>query len=247
MKRPFTVSSAFAAFSISLTFLVVPFAGMAQDDGPGRIQVRLVTVKPDGVAGFEAAVKEVAATQQAAGRPFFHVYQRVRGDLDGYTIITVDGAYQNLPPAPLDAAVIDRLQHNEDSTTLISLAVFPELGIDSGSLEPSAEFLRVRVRTVAPADADAYFAWHRDELTPALREAGLTDLRSGRVTLGGNTNTFVRYTYTDDLAGGVSGLDIPGTVGQREFDRIIAREAELLTVSEDYVYRYREDLSFTAQ
>jgi len=224
-----------------------PMIASAQEDEPGRIQVRLVNVKSGGAAGWESAIGDAAGVLQAAGMPFLHVYQRIRGDTPGYTIITADGAYTDLPPVELDSGVIDRLQNNGNGSTVVSLAVLAELGIDSGSLEPSAPFLYVRVRTVAPGNADAYIAWHRDELTPALREAGLPDLRTGRVTIGGNTNTFVRYAFTDDVTGGVNGLDIPGTVGQREFDRIIAREAELLSTSEDYVYRFREDLSFTAE
>ena len=227
--------------------LLMPLTLISQEEGPGRWTVRIVTVKPDSAAGFEAALKDVAAIQEEAGRLLFHVYERVRGGLDSYAIITQDGAYVDLPAAPLGSELVDRLVHSEDNTTLLSLAFYGELGINSGSLHPPGEYMRVRVRRVPPANADAYFAWHRDELTPALREAGLNDLRAGRVMLGGDTNTFVRYTYSDSLAGGAAGLDIPGTVGQREFDRIIARERALLSSSEDLVYRFREDLSFTSE
>lgn len=247
MKNLNSVSRVFSLGCLVGGLLVTPLTGWAQDNGPGRIQVRLVSVKSDGVAGWVSAIKEVAAAQEAAGRPFFHVYQNVRGDQPSFSIITLDGAYVDLPPASLDAGVIDRLQQNGNGNTLLSLAVFPELSIEGDSLEPPGEFMRVRVRGVSPRNADAYFAWHRDELTPALREAGLSDMRAGRVTLGGNTNTFVRYTYSDSVAGGGGALDIPGTVGQREFERIIEREANLLSVSEDYVYRFRADLSFTSE
>ena len=227
--------------------LLVPSALPAQESGPGRWLLRIVTVKPDSAAEFEAALKDVAAIQEEAGRLVFHVYERVRGNAGTYTIITQDGAFVDLPPAPLDPELVDRLVHAEDHTTLLSVGFYTDLGIAGESLHPPGEYMRVRIRTVSPANADDYFAWHRDQLTPALREAGMNDLRSGRVMLGGNNNTFFRYAYSDSIGGEVPGLDIPGTVGQREFDRIIARENALLSNSEDYVLRFREDLSFTSQ
>ena len=229
------------------SFLLTPLMVSAQDAQPTRWTIRIVTVKPDSAAEFEAALKDVAAIQQEAGRLLFHVYERVRGDLDTYSIITQDTAFVDQPPATLDPELVDRLAHAEDHTTLLSVGFYGELGITGDSVHPPGEYMRVRIRTVPPANADDYFAWHRDRLTPALREAGLNDLRSGRVMLGGNNNTFFRYTYSDDLGGGPDGLDIPGTVGQREFDQIIVRESELLSNSEDYVLRFREDLSFTSQ
>jgi hypothetical protein len=230
---------------IAGALLLAPLTLWAQVDGPGRITARLVDVKGDSVAAFEAAIADVAEAQRAGGRPFFHVYERLRGDLPTFTIIASDGAYNELAPVELNDGLVDRLQHSTNGSTLVSLAIFPELGIQPASLEPSGEFMTVRVRTVAPSNRQAYFDWHRDELTPALREAGVTDLRSGRITLGGNTNTFVRFGFADQIVGG--GPDIAGTIGQQRLDRILAREASLLVSSEDFVYRFREDLSFTAE
>jgi hypothetical protein len=224
--------------------LVVPLAVSAQDDGPGRITVRLVDVKGDSVAEFEAAIAEVAKAQQAGGRPFFHVYERLRGDLPAFSIITADGAYTDLPPIELDSGLVARLQHSTNGSTLLSIAVYPEHGISSGSLAPTGEFMQVRVRTVAPSNRQAYHDWTADELVPALRDGGITDYRGGRITLGGNTNTFVRFTFTNAIVGG--GPNVAEAIGQQRFDRILAREASLLVGSEDLVYRVRSDLSFTA-
>ena len=117
-------------------------------------------------------------------------------------------------------------------------------GQDLLAMKPR-EFMRVRVRTTSPSNRQAYFEWHRDELTPALREGGITDLRSGRIIMGGNSNTFVRYTFANEFP--AQGPDVAAAVGEREFERIISREPDLLVSSEDYVYRYRPELSFTAE
>jgi hypothetical protein len=224
--------------------LLAPLALFAQDEGPGRILVRIVDVKGDGVAAFEAAIADVAEAQRAAGRPYFHVYERLRGDVPGFTVITADGAYTELPPLELDDGLVDRIQHATNGSTLLSIAIFPALSIDANSLAPTGEFLTVRLRTVAPSNRQAYVDWQRDELVPALRDAGTTDHRAGRITLGGNTNTFVRYSFTDAMVGG---QNIGAAIGQERWDRILTREAALLVASEDLVYRFREDLSFTGE
>lgn len=160
--------------------------------------------------------------------------------------MTLDTAYNELPPAQPGPGWLDRIEHSINGSTLLTLEIDPALGIQSDSAPaPGGEFMTARVRTVSPSNRQAYFDWQANELAPALRRAGLKDLRSGRIIAGGNTNTFVRYSYSDSYPGD-GGIDIPGTAGQREFDRIIGRESALLVTSEDIIYRFREDLSFTA-
>ncbi len=230
------------ATSLGLLFLA-PTALWAQDEGPVRINVRLIDVKADAVAQFEATIADRAEVMQAAGRPFFHVYERLRGpDLPGYTLITLDGDYNELPPVAADPAWVDRISHSTNDSTLLTVEMYPALSINAGTA-PSGEFLRVRVRTTSPSTRQAYFDWIEDELTPALREGGITDLRSGRVIMGGNSNTFVRYSFANEFP--AQGPDIAAAVGEREFERILSLEPDLLVSSEDYVYRFRDDLSFT--
>ena len=229
--------------SLGLLFLA-PITLWAQDEDPVRISVRLIDVKADSVAQFEAAIADRAEVVQAAGHPFFHVFQRLRGlDLPGYTLITLDGAYNELPSIAADPAWGNRISHSTNDSTLLTVEIYPALSIDAGTA-PSGEFLRVRVRTTSPSNRQAYFAWIEDELAPALREGGITDLRSGRIIMGGNPNTFVRFSFANEFP--AQGPDIAAAVGEREFARIIDREPGLLVSSEDYVYRFRDDLSFTA-
>lgn len=219
---------------------------MAQEE-PGRISVRLIDVKSDAIAQFEATIADGAKAFEDAGHPAFHVYERIRGEgLPGYTVITLDGAFNDLPPVDVGPAWLDRISHSTNGSSLFTAEMSPELSIASPSgLAPSGEFMTVRVRTVSPANRQAYFDWHANELTPALRQAGLTDMRSGRVIAGGNVNTFIRYSYADSWP--AQGLDIAGTVGEREFERIIDRESGLLATAEDIIYQFRGDLSFTAE
>jgi len=232
-----------------LLFVTAPATLWAQDDeGPAQINIRLVDVKPGSNAEWQAAIAEVAAASEAAGWLFYHVYQRLRGpNLPTYSIITPGGATNDLPPRDIDQSVFDRLGHSQNGNALMTVLFYPELGISTGSVAPSGEFMSVRVRTVSPSNRQAYFDWHANELTPAAREGGVTDLRSGRVAVGGNTNTFVRFYYGDTpQSAPAGGGNIGQSMNQRDFQRMIANEASLIVADEMYLYRFREDLSFTA-
>jgi hypothetical protein len=227
------------------TLMAMPLVLSAQQGGgPARITYRIVDVKAGYAADFAAVVGEISEIARAAGRPFFHVFERVRGAMPVFVIISPDAEYADLAPLELTPGLISRIQNSQNGSTLLSLAVYGNLGIAPGSVEPSGDFMRVRVRTVSPGNAQAYMDWQGDQMTPALREGGLTDVRIGRVTLGGNSNSFIRFTYSDSVAGG--GVNVAEVVGEREFQRILDAEAALLASAEDLVYRYRRDLSFTA-
>lgn len=238
-----------ARVSLAALLLVAASAtAWAQDEDPGVISVRLVDVRPGSNSEFQAAIAEVAAASEAAGRPFFHVYQLVRGpNLPAYSIITLDGAFNELPPMNIDPSVFDRINHSLNGSDLMTVLVFPQLSIGSGSVVPSGEFMSVRVRTTSPSNRQAYFDWHANVLTPAARQGGVTDLRAGRVLMGGNSNTFVRFYYGDSVQSAPGGGgNIAEAIGQREFDRMIEREASLIVSDQMYIYRFREDLSSTA-
>lgn len=223
--------------------VLTPCALWAQDDGLGRITYRIVDVSPADAGDLASALGEVSEAARAAGWAFYHVYSRVRGDQPGFVIIAPDELYTDLPPLNLNAGLTGRLQNNQNGNTVLSLATYPNLGISSDSAEPGGNFLRIRVRTVSPGNAQAYMDWQENQMMPAQREAGVTDLRFARVTLGGNPNTFVRFTYPNETVGGEPNL--AEAVGQRGFQQILERESSLLANAEDYLYAYRRDLSFT--
>jgi hypothetical protein len=236
-------SKALKRLSIFGGLLLAPALSWGQNDGVGYINVRFVEVNSGANAEFVAAIRDLAEQLEASGQPAFHVYQRIRGD-NGYTIITIDDAFADLPEADISPALFGRVVRTIASTSVRTLAVYPQLSIDSGGgLAPSGEYMRVRVRTTSPSNQQAYFEWHEEEFTPALREGGLTDLRTGRIILGDNTNTFVRFTYSDEFP---ENGTVAENIGQRELQRLLARESQLLVSSADYMYRFREDMSFTA-
>jgi hypothetical protein len=240
--RAFRISRLLCAAVVTAT-VAAAIPSYAQEGGPGYISLRFVDVKPDAVSEFEAAIKDIGAALREAGVPFFHVYQRIRGG-QGYTIVSVDGAYNGMPPVDLDSSLISRVTAASTGNTLVTAEIDPAIGIQGGSFEPEGDYMYVRVRTTSPANRQDYFEWQRDELVPALREAGLTDRRAGRIVAGGNINTFVEFTYSDEFRGG--GVNLGESMGQRQAQQMLARGNALTASAEDYRYRFRRDLGYTA-
>jgi len=237
MKKLIETLALFAAvFACSMGSLY------AQENGTGYIQLRFMEVKPDSIAQFEAAIADIKDAYQAAGHPFFHIYQSVRGGV-GYVEITADPLMNEVPRIQLPPALLNRVTQTLSSMRLVTLAIYPDLGTQgSGSLEPSGEFMTVRVRTTSPQNQQAYYDWHAKEFTPALRAAGWTDVRMGRVIAGGNINTFVKFTYSDEIPPNNGEI-----LARMDIGNLIAREQQLSVTEEDYIDRFRADMSFTVE
>ena len=246
--RNLRLRSGAVVFSLVLApLLLVSADSLAQEGNRPRVSIRLADVKSDSVAQFEAAIAEIGGVLEAAGRQYFHVYERVRGDLPGYSIISEDGDINGLPGVDIGGSLLDRVNHSLNGNTRLSVEFIPELGISSrDGVEPSGRYLYVRVRTTSPANARGFLAAQAEEVVPALEAGGVTDRRFGRVMYGGNPNTFVNFTYSDEFPGSSGGNPVAEAIGQRDFDRMIGRLNGLISTAEDLIYVFRPDLSFTA-
>lgn len=247
MKKSLSFASSFRPLlALVVIGLASPTLWAQNNQGPQGVRVRLVNVKTDAVPQFEAAIRDLSASLKAQGQPFFHVYQRLLGDnLPSYTLITPDPMFGgDTTNVQLPQDVITRIVATVNGSTLASVQTYPELSIAGTGLAPPADFLYTRVRVTSPANQQAYVQWQQ-ELAGVLKKAGLKDLRVGRVVVGGNTNTFLRWSFLEKFPGD-DGLNIDGTIGERDFQRLLARGAALTVASEDYVLRFRKELSFTA-
>lgn len=230
---------AFRNGSIRVGAFVVLLAASAV--ASAQVNVRVVTVKADRLAQWESLQKEATEALQANGEGFRHIYQRVQGPLDTYLII-VPEAQANLPVTEnwltaIGGTIVSRssvrLQNYPDAATL-----------QSGPAVPT-QFMYSRIRTVAAGQSDDYYEWLRDELIPALREANVGDVRTLRVALGGNTRTWITFSYVDALPG--SGPNpLAESMGQQAMERMLARGDAMVISSSDYFYQFRPDLSFDA-
>ena len=223
-----------------LTVLLVttnaPIA-QAQEDGVAFINLRLIEVHADKVSEFEDLMKQRSAAEAKAGERFNHVFQRLRGVLNGYLIIS-PGDGSDTVEVDLPDSWGPSMSQAIKNHTRVTAAIGPRT-LSDGSVEGDGEYLYVRLRTVQPGKVAAYRDWQANKLIPALRELGIGDVRSAKVVLGGNPATFVRFAFMDDWPGGDGGAGGP-------LADILAEEGAMLATSQNLFYRVRDDLSFTA-
>ena len=232
------------ALTICLLFTIAPLTTWAQDDGGETeyVTVRLHTVLPGQNAAWESLMKERRDAEEAAGRSFRRVFERIRGSGNGYLILHPDLDMGTTDVVPdISPTWGERLDSTVASSTVLTLQTYPEITANLDEwLKNDTDMLRVRLRTTAPGNRQAYHDWQAKELAPAIKKDGGI-LRGGRIILGGNSNTWVRMYIVKDWAQlSASGSNDTNT----EFQKMIARGDAITTTKENYLFQYRADLSF---
>lgn len=187
---------------------------------------------------MEERMQELRAT----GQGFRHVFEQVRGNLETYLIITpYDGpnfaASENWLNALNDvvsSSVLQTQQAYPDAFTL-------ELGED---VSVPGQYMYVRERVVAPDRSDDYYVWQRDVLIPALRRAEVGDVRTLRITHGGNIHTWIRYSYIDQIPALGDPDRLADSMSERQLQQMMAAGDAMTLSASDYIYQYRADLSY---
>jgi hypothetical protein len=227
---------------------LAPLTVVAQDDGPGYLQVRTMVVKTDKVPEFMELQAEFAEAAKAAGmsRQF---WSEVRGNGNTYHSVSplnkladIDEEFQ--PPMESEAwqKWIAGFSAAVASTTFQVLQVQPGWNI------PAAEgadnpFMLLRTTTVAPGSSGARRAWIENDLIPAIREGGFQGFSVSRVRMGGNPDTWMSATRHPNWAA----MEAPGFFSyMSDEDRNTMFENNKSTnVSSDIkILRLRADLSY---
>jgi hypothetical protein len=239
MKQQYLCTHAVGICFALLALAISPSALLAQDDeGPVYVHLRIVSVIPDKVTDFETLMKERTVAEEAAGIAFRHVFQRQRGPLGSYLIVS-PGDGSNVPEVDLPPTWGPAI-----AATLTSHTVFTSQAyggtIENGSVAPPTEFMYARIRTVVAGSNSDYEDWQMNTLIPALREAGDTDVRVLRTVLGGNTRTWARLAFVDAMPTSAP-PDPDNNIGQ-----LVQKSESMVATSIDYFYRFLDDLSFTA-
>jgi hypothetical protein len=81
---------------------------------------------------------------------------------------------------------------------------------------------------------------------PALKEANVGDVRVLRVALGGNTNAWITFSFVDGWPPKENNM-LAKSMGESAMREMLAEGASMQTSGFDYFYRYRSDLSYTAE
>jgi hypothetical protein len=227
---------------IAVALTAIPNLLSAQEDETYFATARIADVESGKELHWEAAIADISAELGAAGRDFNLVFQRIRGDLPGYTIFAPDADYLGLPPVSLDPGLIQRATANMNGNTFMTLAFDPELATNVDDDAPMPQFMTVRVFTVPPNNFPAFETFMSETVAPALRDAEIMS-RSARVIMGGSLGSFATFVFTESFPSGVEQALLE-SMGQRDFDRMNAQGRSILSGVEDIAYRFREDLSY---
>jgi hypothetical protein len=236
------------ALIISLLITSVPNLTWAQNvrtaemnarTEPYHRTARIHVVKRDQIAAWESLMKERRVAEEAAGRIGRHVFQRMYGETSTFLILLTYA--ENPPEIDLSPTWGTRLASTIDSASLMLIEMYREHEVNLERwLTKSTDLLYVRLRTTAAGRTQDYHDWQTEKLYPMLKEGGET-VRGGRLVLGGNTRTWVRFAIVDSF----SSLGEPNPVLEsRQFQRMYAEGEEMIVNSVDYLYQYRADLSF---
>ena len=151
-----------AAAVAGLLWGLAPSLGLAQDDEPGWLNVRVIEVKPDKAAEWEQLQEQRSEAIKKAGLPGRDIWEVVRGDIDVYHIVNrVQNLGGNDEPQPdlLGEAGfqqwISRVNQCVGDRQVLTLRRMPELSIPAKEgRKPNLAMLRLR--TTGPAQGQAY-------------------------------------------------------------------------------------------
>ena len=234
--------------AILAAIMLMPSMVVAQDDGPGYLQVRTMVVKPSRIGDYLALQAEFAAADKAADNSR-NFWQEVRGDSSTfYAVRTLDKLGDNdddfQPPMDPDdwSMWVSKFQDTISSSTYQILRTFPELTIPP---EEGAELnlLLLRYSTVATGRNADYSEWVENSLLPAISGSGMTGVNFIRMYRGGNPNTWISSTPYKDW----SAMDAPGVfshMSDEDRNAMFAKSRGMVVSSEVTILGYMSELSY---
>ncbi len=243
-----TKSILFRSFLVGLVLTISAPLTMAQDDDAGYVRFFITTVNADRVVEFESLLKERAAGLRAGGQqPFRSVYVTLAGKQYNYLMVDAIPSLAVLDqPAPTAAIPspewAGRIDGATNEQTVLILRTYPDLNIPAAE-GAERDLIRFRIRRTAPGRTQDYYEWQANELLPALREAGITGFITGRVVLGGSSQTWVSAADVDSWASMFNNI-LAESMGERQMTQMLAEGAAMLVHTEDLVMAYRPDLGY---
>lgn len=230
---------------------MIAATGLAQNAPTGWNDVRVITVKPDRIAEFEDLLAELNGAMVEAGRPGMGVFQVVHGEQNTYHIQAQLGSLSEFdnPPAPPMApaegvALFSRLVSTVQSQRRSLVRIDPTNWLVPGEGQQAdlSGLWVLRRETVLPGRNSDYLEWFRDDLIPALRDAGVPLLINNRIVYGDNGRTWVSARPVGNWAA----LDGPGllreSMGAEAAERLIRRGDAMIEHTEAMIMRQRGDL-----
>ena len=231
--------------AVSILASVVPAAASAQDVTPW-IEMTIVGVDPGRVDEFLAAQRELSVIEREAGTPWRSVSRTaVFGDTYRFIVMTPLANFARFDrPAEADAvraAIISRIRHVITSRTAYALRTTP--GLDNplpDDTEPSLTI--VQIVSVASGREQDYLRAMAEDVLPHFNEAEMHHT-SGALTFGGESG-YVHFFHVENFTALDQGSPLARALGAQGAQEVMAKLADVVRRSEQWLVRYLPDLSF---
>jgi len=234
-------------------FLFATASSLAQPAQPKIRSGNHLTIKPDRVGDFLAAVKEYVALQKKGGSERYNTLWVASSGPREYVLVENHQKWAEFDTAQEPkmkdmatqlAAVSTRIIATIESSHRILVALANDLSVPMPAGEPP-QMVRVVRTWVRPEHSDAFAALVKSDLLPAAKKAGLKLWSVGRVSYGGS-----RYQY--EMVSSVANwaeLDgdspiVAAMGGQAAYSKFLARQRPMVSRSEYQMYRWMKDQSY---
>jgi len=223
-----------------LTLLIGSGQSYSQEQAPGLLDVRIVTVKPNRIAEWVELQHELNAAREEAGLSAREFWQVEIGDLDTFHIFTpiarLGEGEQPMPPAEAaqwSARVNDTLVSRRNMVLRIHPASIPRV---EGK---QYDFAVVRTRVAAKEHMTDLVNWYGQKWFPFHREQGSEAMLLTQILYAGDGRTL----YSVDLAEDWDAVNAPPSLPPEETRAFLAEGALYVEHASQILLRRRHDLS----
>lgn len=212
------------------------------------------TIKPERVGDFEAAIKEYNAVLTKAGwEKSSSLWQAATGPNE-FVLVRYLAKFAEMDvtrdPKLKDVSsdlqrIGARIRQCIESSTHRIAYVDTELSLPRSATPP--KMVRVRSTTLKPGKREAYRALVKETIIPAAKTAGVKSYVTFRTAFGGSLDEMFSSYGLDNWAD----LDqtpspLVKAIGEEKYRQYQAKQSELVERTEVNVYRFREELSYSA-
>jgi muconolactone delta-isomerase len=218
-------------------------------------QVRIIKVKGDRVADFEARLKELGAAIARRGESF-NVWQVVFGEQNTYHIVSQLESFASLPQLeanpPMEQAQwtswLEGIMGTIDSQVMGVAEVHPDLSkLPQGpQATANAELMILATQSLLPGKRQEFVALLRDQLIPAFRQSSVLAVVTNEMAFGSGSGDWVFAVPVQSWAELDKPMPLITSMGQQAAEALMNRADAMTERSETIVLRTRPDLSVAA-
>jgi len=215
-------------------------------------QVRIIRVKGDRVADFEARLKELGSAMSSQGRGF-NVWQVAFGEQNTYHIVSQLESFASLPELeanpPMEQAQwnswLERIRGTIDSQVMGVAEVHTNLSMmpQESQAAANAELLILVTQSLLPGKRPEFVALLREQLIPAFRESSILGVVTNEMAFGSGSGDWIFAVPVQSWAELDKPMPLITSMGQQAAEALLSRADSMTDRSETIVLQTRPDLS----